>query len=105
VRIAENSPDRLVLRDRSAWMAILLLGAAVLIAGSFVLVPGQPGQLVVAAFFAVGGLVFLRTSNVIFDKGSRTCFVRRRDIFKVTQRAIPFADITALLRNTRPKSS
>jgi hypothetical protein len=94
VRLAENSPDSLVLRDRSALLALLLLGAAVLMAVSFLLVRGQAGLLVVAAFFAVCGLAFLRTSTVVFDKGSRTCFIRRRDIFKVTERAVPFSEIT-----------
>jgi len=93
MRIVENSPERVVLRDRTLWVSWVCLGAAAAVGLQVALKHGDPRALYAAGFVAVFGLFFLRASDVLFDKGRSLCRVRRRDIWRVTQVELAFRDI------------
>jgi hypothetical protein len=94
MRIVENSPTRLVLRDRTYWITIVCFAAALFGAGYFALHRGDPRQLIPIGLFAAFGLAFLRSTDVVFDKIDRRCVVRRRDMVKVTSTELLFHDLT-----------
>jgi hypothetical protein len=93
MRIVENSPERVVLRDRTLWFSWICLGAAAAVGGRFAVAHGDPRQLFAVAFVAAFGLFFLRATDVVLDKSRSTCAVRRRDIWRVTQFELGFRDI------------
>ena len=99
MRIVENSPNRVVLRDRTAWISFVCGGAAVIIA-AIAISRGEPKALISAALFAMFAIAFLRTSDVIFDKVARSYTLRRRDMWRVTRKVIPFASIKDVLIDT-----
>ncbi|HEX4739139.1 MAG TPA: hypothetical protein VH331_16435 [Allosphingosinicella sp.] len=101
MRIIEDNPSRLVLRERSLWVSFVCFGAALfLVVGSaFAHEGSQP--LLPAGLFAVFGLAFLRSSDVAVDKTRRTCTVRRRDMLRVTRLELGFDAIDDVLVDSR----
>jgi hypothetical protein len=93
MRIVENSPERVVLRDRTLWVCWVCLAGAAAIAAHYAVTLTEPRQLIPAALTAAMGLFFLRASDVVFDKARKVCAVRRRDIWRVTQAEVEFRDI------------
>jgi len=93
MRIVENSSERVVLRDRTLWVSWVCLGAAAAVCLLVALKHGDPRALYAAGFVAVFGLFFLRATDAVFDKARKTCFVRRRDIWRVTEVELAFRDI------------
>ncbi len=93
MRIAENTPSRLVLHDRTLWISAICFAAAAALVGRFALDLDGAGQLVPAAVSALFGLAFLRATDVTFDKTRRTCRVRRLDVLRLTHRRLAFDDI------------
>ena len=94
MRIVENSPSRLVLRDRTYWVTIVCFAAALFGAGYFALHRGDPRELIPTALFVAFGLAFLRATDVVFDRIDRRCVVRRLDVVKVTRTELLFHDLT-----------
>ena len=93
MRIVEDTPSRLVMRDRTLWVSWLCFAVVAIAAVRFALAPGQLRPLIPGALFLAFGLAFLRATDVTFDKGRRTCAVRRRDIARVTRTELAFGDI------------
>ena len=100
MRIVENDQGRLVLRDRTYWVTYAC-GAASSFALFFALKLGDPRALMPAALFGFFGLAFLHSSEVVFDKGTRVCTVRRRDLWRVKRQEIPFCEISGVDIDTR----
>ena len=100
MRIVENDERRLVLRDHTYWVTYVCGGAS-LFAVFFALKLGDPRALMPASLFGLFGLAFLRSSDVIFDKGTRVCTVRRRDIWRVKHQEISFLDISRVDIDTK----
>jgi hypothetical protein len=94
MRIVENTPARLVLRDRTLRLSWIFFAIAAASAVWFAIRGGDPWQLIVCALWIGFGLVFLRATDVTLDKPRRVCTVRRRDIWRVTARDLAFAEIT-----------
>jgi hypothetical protein len=74
VKISENSPQRLVLKDRSLWIA----------------------------FLVIFGLMFLRSSDVVFDKAAGLCTVRELKVIRIKRMIIRFSDIEDVLVDIEP---
>ena len=93
MRISENAPSRLRLRDRTLWISLVCFaGAAAIIAR--VAVDRDPfEQLIPAALVVMFGLAFLRATDVTFDKVEGICAIRRFDVLRVKRTQIAFADI------------
>ncbi len=93
MRISEDTPSRLRLRDRTLWISLVCFaGAAAIIVR--VAVDRDPSeQLIPAALFVVFGLAFLRATDVTFDRVERLCAIRRFDVLRVKRTQIAFADI------------
>jgi hypothetical protein len=95
MRIVENTPARLVLRDRPPWAGPLLLaamGLAILGDAAYrVPLRSQWSLLLLAGVVVV--LVLVRSSEAIFDKASRTCAVRRFDLGGLRRCNLAFGDI------------
>jgi hypothetical protein len=94
MRIAENDQARLVLRDSSLWISWICFAAAVALAVNFATRPADPRLLVPPVLLAVFGVGFFRSSDLTFDKMTRTCVLRRRDLARVRRTAFPFGEIT-----------
>lgn len=97
MRIVENSPTQLRLRDRTLWISVVCVGMAAALAGRFLVAGEPPGQdlstgavVLLALGFAFG---FLHATDVSFDKAARTCAVRRLDGFRVRRTALSFDEI------------
>jgi hypothetical protein len=93
MRIVENTPARLVLRDRTVWLSIICFAAAFLPL-PFLSDVVAPWRLLggFAPFF-IFGLLTLRTSEVVFDKAARTCDINRFDMLRRKRTHLVFADI------------
>jgi hypothetical protein len=93
MRISEDTPDHLRLADRMAlWMSAICLGSAMILVGGAIY-DSEPRLLITAGLFLLFALLFLRTSDVTFDKLTRTCSIRRLDVFRVTRKQFGFDDI------------
>jgi hypothetical protein len=93
MRITENTPARLTLRDRTLWISVVCFAAAGFQVASFAAHGGEWSQLVPAAVAVAFGLAFLRATDVTLDKIRRTCTVRRFDIIRVMRKRLAFHDI------------
>lgn len=94
MRIAENDQARLVLRDSSVWISWICFAAAAGLAVTFASRPADPRLVIPPVLLALFGVGFFRSSEVTFDKMTRTCVVRRRDLARVRRTAFPFGEIT-----------
>jgi hypothetical protein len=93
MRIVENTPARLVLRDRTLWISIVCFAAGA-VPMAFFSGGVAPWRLLGgSAFFFISGLLTLRTSDVIFDKVARTCDINRFDVLRRKRTRLAFADI------------
>ncbi len=105
MRIVADDPARLVLRDRTLWVSVICLGGALAVT-LLVLKRHAPAvQLVPAGLFVLFGLLFLRATDVVFDKVSRRCSIRRLDVLRVRRQALPFETITDVRVEPIPMSS
>jgi len=88
MRITEDTRSRLVLRDWTFWISLVLIaGAAALMARYFLV--WDKHLLLSAAVSLAFGLPFLRTTDLVFDKIQRVCNLRRLDMLKVTRLVLP----------------
>jgi hypothetical protein len=94
MRITENTPSRLRLRDRTLWISAVCFAAMGIFVVHFGFDRDQPTVLIPAALFLVFGLAFLRATDVTFDKIERVCTLRRLDVLRLTRIRFAFADIT-----------
>ena len=103
MRITEDTPSRLVLRDRTLWISLACFaGTAVLLvrlAGGW-----DKSLLIGAALFLAFGLPFLRTTDLVFDKMERVCSLRRLDMLKVTRLVLPFREIQDIRVEVEPQA-
>ncbi len=105
MRIAENSPARLVLRDRTWWISVICLAAgAVLVANVLIRGEGEEQYFGAALFalFALCGVAFLRATEVVLDRGARSCVIRRLDIWRWQETRLNFGQITNVRVETGP---
>jgi hypothetical protein len=93
MRITENTPARLTLRDRTLRISVVCFAAAGFQVASFAAHGGEWSQLVLAALAVALGLPFLRATDVTFDKIRRTCMLRRFDIIRAMRKQLAFRDI------------
>jgi hypothetical protein len=94
MRISENTPSRLKLRDRTLWISGICFAAAAILIARFAFDHDQPEQLIPAALSLIFGLAFLHATDVTFDKVQRICTIRRFDVLRVTRTHLAFSDIT-----------
>jgi hypothetical protein len=101
MRIVEDNPSCLVLRERSLWVSFVCFGGALFLAVASAF--GREGlqPLLPAALFALFGIAFLRSTDVVVDKARRTCTVRRRDVLRVTRLELGFDAIDDIVVDTR----
>ncbi|MGA7525464.1 MAG: hypothetical protein WBW84_23650 [Acidobacteriaceae bacterium] len=95
MKIVRQSETELVLRDSSLWISVLLALAALPVFYTSSL-PGRRGNLIVAIFFAVGALVWLRKATVVFDAAQRTVYWRRMRFFRSVSGAVPFSEVAGI---------
>ncbi|HLI66254.1 MAG TPA: hypothetical protein VKU90_07795 [Caulobacteraceae bacterium] len=93
MRIVEDTPQRVVLRDRTLWITWVCFGAA-----AFIAVQGAAHQMGTRAIFPaviffLFGAFFLRSTDALFDKAAHVLTLRRRNILAVTRNEIPFDQI------------
>jgi hypothetical protein len=101
MRILEDTPSHLALRDRTLWLSAILIGAAVLLAVGVVR-DREPRLLIPAGLFVIFALAFLRATDVTFDKIARTCVIRRLDVLRLTRIQLGFDDIMDARIETEP---
>jgi hypothetical protein len=93
MRIAENTPSRLKLRDRTLWISAICFAAAAILISRFAFDRDQSEQLIPAGISLMFGLAFLRATDVTFDKVARICAIRRFDVLRLARTRLAFADI------------
>jgi len=75
MRISENTPSHLKLRDRTLWISAVCFAAAAILLVRFAFDRDQSEQLIPAGLSLMFGLAFLHATDVTFDKSARICFV------------------------------
>jgi hypothetical protein len=93
MRISENTPSHLRLRDRTLWISAICFAAAAIFVVRFAFGRDQPALLIPAALFVIFGLGFLHATDVTFDKIGRLCDIRRLDVVRLTRMRLPFSEI------------
>src|SRR5271170_6641376 len=93
MRITEDTPTRLQLRDRSWWSSMLCFAAAAILLAGFLVACDQLGLLGLTGLFLVFGLGSLHATDVTFDKVGRNCDLRRFDVARLTRTHLAVADI------------
>ncbi|HEX3985548.1 MAG TPA: hypothetical protein VHX13_02970 [Acidobacteriaceae bacterium] len=95
MKIVRQSDSELVLRESTLWISILLALAALPLFYASTL-PGNRGDLILAVFFAIGALVWLRKATVIFDAAQRAVRWRRMRFFRSASGTVPFSEIAGI---------
>jgi len=93
MRIVEKSDTRLRLADRTLWVSVACVAAAAFLVGRFGIYGGDLRALAPAALLCVFALAFLRSTDVVFDRFTHLCTVRRFDVVRLKRRAFAFGDI------------
>jgi hypothetical protein len=93
MRISEDTPSRLKLRDRTLWISGVCFAAAAILIACFAYDHDQSEQLIPAVLSLIFGLAFLHATDVTFDKVERICVIRRFDVLRLTRTRLAFADI------------
>jgi hypothetical protein len=96
MRIAENSPERLLLKEETVWVSVICgLAAGWLFVGG---VPrtGWKAALIASVFFLFG-LAFFRTARVTFDRAQQLALIEQRTVFRRRAVTVPFAEIQDVL--------
>lgn len=101
MRIVENSQSRLVLRDRTSFVSVICCAAALVLAG-FALLRGEPRAFGSAMLFLIFAIAFFRSSDVTFDKATRSCNVKRQDMWRLHRTIIPFEAIKNVVVEAMP---
>lgn len=104
MRIVENTSARLVLRDRSLWLTYVF-GAAAIFLSVGGLVVGRLNALALAALFSLFALLSLRSSDVVLDKARKTCTIKRRDVWRATEKQLAFREIRSVVVDPMPMQS
>jgi hypothetical protein len=94
VRIIEDSPATLRLRDRTLWISVLSSAAAAFLVYRVVAHRAHPNNYYSAAFLAVFGFAFLGMADVEFDKVRRVCTLRILKLVRLTRASLPFDSIS-----------
>jgi hypothetical protein len=95
MRIVRQSDTELVLRESTLWISALLALAALPLFYASTR-PGERGNLIVAVFFVVGALVWLRNATIVFDAAQHTVYWRRMRFFRSASGAVPFSEIAGI---------
>lgn len=95
MKIVRQSNTELVFRESTLWISLLLALAALPLFYASTL-RGQRGNLIIAIFFAVGALVWLRQATIVFDAAERTVRWRRMRFFRASSGSVPFAEIAGI---------
>jgi hypothetical protein len=93
MRIVENTPMDLKMRDRTLWISIVCFCAAAVQIGCDLLGRAESSQLIPAAIAVAFGLAFFRATDVTFDKVYRTCAIRRFDVVRILRIRLAFEEI------------
>jgi hypothetical protein len=102
MRIVEDSPQRLVLRDQSIWITAICVVASAFLLYELYINQEIGTQAAIVLFFALFGFAFLRISNIEFDKVSQVCILNKFSVFKGIRLTIRFADITDIKIDIEP---
>lgn len=95
MKIVRQSDTELVLRESTLWISIVLAVAALpLFYASRT--PGERGNLILAIFFAIGALVWMRKATVTFDTAERSVRWRRMRFFRSASGTVPFSEIAGI---------
>ncbi len=105
MRISEDSPQRLVVRDQSTWITALCFIAAVFLLIVPVIAGEGFGNIWLALLFIGFGLPFLRSSTAEFDKATQVCTFSKLTVVKRSRIRIPFADVRDVKLEVEPLNS
>jgi len=95
MKIVRQSDTELVLRESTLWISIVLALAALPLFYASRL-PGDRGNLILAIFFAVGALVWLRKATVVFDVAEHSVRWRRMRFFRSVSGTVPFSEVAGI---------
>ena len=101
MRISEDTPERLVLRDRTLWISLVCLAGATALLVRFAMVEDK-ALLMGVAVSVLFSLPFLRASDLVLDKSQRICSLRRLDMWRVTRASLAFSDIRDIKVEVEP---
>ncbi len=93
MRIIENSPALLRLREGTWWLTVACFATALILAGAFVTGRAPPSILFGSAVWAAFGLGFLRSADVAFDRTAQVMTLKRISALGSWTTRLSFADI------------
>ena len=92
MRIAEDSPERLILSDGALWLVAVFAAVAAVMAFASVQFDNWKGFWV-AALFLGGALLFARNTKLVIDRRQRICVLRRWTPWAVSRARFTFDQI------------
>jgi hypothetical protein len=105
MRIVENTDTVLRLKDRTLWVSIVCIGAAAFMMAAIFFGQGDHRIAYPASFFALFGLMFLRSTDAVFDKKARLLRLEQLNVFRVRRRQLGFDDISDVRVDYGPTSA
>lgn len=95
MKIVRQSDAELIFRESTLWISVVLALAALPLFYASTQ-PGKRGNLILAIFFAVGALVWLRTATITFDAAQSSVRWRRMRFFRSVSGTVPLADVLGI---------
>ena len=101
MKVVEDSPSRLVLKDRTLWITGFCFVFAGFMGYQALVQPARVNFLA-PLFLILVGMAFLDMSDVVFDKTRRMVSLRRFSVVKLTRATFRFEEITDVVVQIAP---
>jgi hypothetical protein len=93
MRIVEDTPGRLVLKDRTLWISFVCGPVALVLAAVTAIEPSW-GPGIGAALCLFAAVVFFDSTDLVMDRASRVCDLRRMTYGRTRRWSLPFDQVT-----------
>ena len=93
MRIVQDTPDRMVLKDRTLWISFICGPIGLMLVGVTAIEPSW-GSGIGAAICLVSAVVFFDSTDLVMDRAGRLCDLRRMTFGRTRRWSLRFDDIT-----------
>jgi hypothetical protein len=93
MRIVQDTPDRMVLKDRTLWISFICGPIGLLLVAVTAIEPSW-GSGIGAAICLFGAVVFFDSTDLVMDRAARLCDLRRMNYGRTRRWSLRFDEVT-----------